>query len=87
MARSHQDLVQIRWIRPNIGQISTDSVKYRHQRQNPKPTGTNLKPDGPEPDDPTIITSRFRFFFSPLEKFRSSLGQAQTQPRPTRGHP
>ena len=36
LARSHQDLLQIRWIWPNIGQISTDTVIYRHRWQNPK---------------------------------------------------
>ena len=58
-----EDLVQIRRIRPNIGQISPDLAKFRHRRRNSKPTDTNPKTDGPEPENPTINTGRFRFWF------------------------
>ena len=91
LARSRQDLLQIRQIQPNIGQIKTNSVKYWHWRRNIRTsnetrnrTNTNPKPDGPEPDDPTIKTGRFRFRFLPTRKIwvRSRLGTNLTRPDP-----
>ena len=79
-----RDLVQIRWIRPNIGQISPNPVKFRHWQRNPKPTKTNPKTDGPEPDYPTINTGWFQFWFSPtrIVWVGSGLGTNPTWPHP-----
>ena len=73
------EIYQIRWdlarSRRYLAQISTDPAKYRQWRWNPKP-------DGPKPDDPTIITGRFWFCFSPTWIFRvgSDSGTNPTRP-------
>ena len=82
LAIFHRDLVQIQWIQPNIGQISPDLTKFRHRWRNSKPTGTNLKINGPELDDLTINTGMFRFWFSPTRIVRVGSGSSTNLTRP-----
>ena len=86
-SRSSPDSTDSAKYQPDLdwsSEISASATKYRHQLQNPKPTNNLPETDGLEPDDPTIKTGRFRFWFSPTRKLRSGRVQVGHKADPVR---